>query len=215
MLLNDRQITELCHGPNGMIYPFNARQVTTIPSGAVAGTTPTVKSLAKAISSGLSSVGYDITIGPKIKFFRPQTYFEGKRLVIDPKNFDPDLLMEHTVVDTVAPNNYFEIPAHGYCLANTPEYFRMPEDVAAICLTKSTYARCGLIVNVTPLEPDWDGHLTLELANVTELPIKVYVNEGIAQLLFFRLGSRPAVTYRDRGGKYQGQGPEPVIPRMK
>lgn len=215
MLLTDRQILDLCYNQRDkpMIKPFSAGQITQINDETLlaAGKHHTT---VKAISSGLSSVGYDITIGPRIKHFRPQNKM-GKQLIIDPKNFDPDLLLEHVVEHQVAPNNFFVLPPHGYCLANTPEYFNMPEDVAAICLTKSTYARCGLLVNVTPLEPDWEGHLTLELANLTDLPIKVYVNEGIAQLMFFRVSERPDTTYGDRGGKYQGQGNEPVSPRMK
>lgn len=214
MLLTDSQIIDLCYNQrdNPMISPFDAGQITKIDYEAADGT---ILEQVKAISSGTSSVGYDIKIGPTIKYFRKNLQQAGAPAqVIDPKNFDPNLLTTVTVPTLRAPNNYFIIPEHGYCLANTPDYFRMPEDVAAICLTKSTYARCGLLVNVTPLEPGWHGHLTLELANLTDLPMKVYVNEGIAQLLFFRLSQRPAITYADRGGKYLGQGAEPVLPKM-
>lgn len=214
MLLMDRQIMDLCCDvERPMIKPFHPDQITQIEDQTLVAQGK-FHTTVKSISRGLSSVGYDISIGSKIKHFRPQNHI-GDQLVIDPKNFDPALLLEHTVEQEIAPDNYFILPGRGYCLANTPEYFRMPEDVAAVCLTKSTYARCGLLVNVTPLEPEWEGHLTLELANLTDLPMKIYVYEGIAQLLFFKLQHRPEVTYADRGGKYQGQGNEPVAPRMK
>lgn len=128
-----------------------------------------------------------------------------RRTTIDPKAFDVDLT---AVLDARNKDGSVTLPPHSFTLARTVEYFRIPDDVMVICLGKSTYARCGLIVNVTPLEPGWEGSVTLELSNTTPLPIKVYPNEGICQFVFFR-GDRPAVSYGDRndgkGGKYQGQ----------
>ena len=119
-------------------------------------------------------------------------------VVVDPKNFDPrsfvDIEGDHCI-----------IPPNSFALARTLEYFRIPKDVLVVCLGKSTYARCGIIVNVTPLEPEWEGFLTLEISNTTPLPAKIYANEGIAQLLFFQGDEAPEVTYAMRKGKYQGQ----------
>lgn len=196
MLLNDKQIENLClwnkHNGVGMITPFNMKQVTTAQNGG------------RAVSSGLSSVGYDIRLGSKIKMFR-QTL---SSTVIDPKNFKEAVLLKEYNVD----GGCFDLPPHGYILGVSMERFHMPDTVAAICLTKSTYARCGLLLNTTPLEPGWTGYLTLEIANLTDLPIRVYTGEGIAQVLFFK-HRRPSVTYGDRDGKYMNQEASPVAPR--
>lgn len=165
----------------------------------------------KVISSGLSSVGYDIRLAPVIRRFKTpgEAVETGSHSSIDPLNFDMETLVSSQVAD------HFFIPPNGYVLGVSNERFCLPDDVAGICLTKSTYARCGLLCNTTPLEPGWQGYLTLELANLTPLPLKVYVNQGIAQVLFFRTSSRPRTTYSDRKGKYMDQPPVPVGPRVK
>ena len=145
------------------------------------------------ISYGVSSYGYDIRVAPDFKVFT-----NVHNVVVDPKAFD-----DRSFVDVEADECL--IPPNSFALARTVEYFRIPRDVLVICLGKSTYARCGIIVNVTPLEPTWEGHLTLEISNTTPLPAKIYANEGIAQLLFFRGVEEPEVAYADRKGKYQGQ----------
>lgn len=175
-ILNDKQILELCD--NGMIAPFDANQVRFIPDGA------------PVISYGLSSFGYDARLAGEFK----QPCFG----MLDPKH--PEI----TVWEKLTLDDKIIIPPHGFVLARTVEYFKIPDDVFVICLGKSTYARNGLIVNVTPLEPGWEGFVTLELSNTTNLPSVVYVGEGICQFVFFR-GERPATTYGDRNGKYQGQ----------
>ena len=146
-----------------------------------------------AISYGVSSYGYDIRVADEFKIFT-----NINNTVIDPKNFDPRSFVDvKTDVCIVPPNSF--------ALARTIEYFRIPRDVLTICLGKSTYARCGIIVNVTPLEPEWEGHVTLEFSNTTPLPAKIYANEGIAQVLFFE-GDEPCeVSYADKKGKYQAQ----------
>jgi dCTP deaminase len=177
-VLNDKQIAELATS-HDMIAPFEECQVRTT-SGA------------PCISYGLSSYGYDARLANE--FAWPDTG------VLDPKK--PDTANWDRFE---RPNgSAIRIPPHGFVLARTVEYFRIPDDVFVICLGKSTYARNGLIVNVTPLEPGWEGHVTLELSNTTNLPSVVYVGEGICQFLFFR-GERPAVSYGDRNGKYMKQ----------
>jgi dCTP deaminase len=144
------------------------------------------------ISYGLSSFGYDIRVAPRFKVFT-----NVHSSIVDPKRLEACTFVDmDTYVATIPPNSF--------ALARTVERFRMPDDVMALCVGKSTYARCGIIVNVTPLEPGWEGVLTLEISNTTPLPAKIYANEGIAQLIFFR-GLRPLVTYGDRKGKYQHQ----------
>ena len=165
---------------NGMIEPFEPGQVREAAGH-------------KIISYGTSSYGYDIRCAPEFKVFT-----NIHSTVVDPKNFD-----EKSFVDMHG--DYCIIPPNSFALARTVEYFRIPRNVLTICLGKSTYARCGIIVNVTPLEPEWEGHVTLEFSNTTNLPAKIYANEGVAQMLFFQ-GDEPCeVTYKDRGGKYQGQ----------
>lgn len=190
MILTDWEIRDLCRNEyKPLIEPFEDRQITATDGRS-------------RISFGLSSVGYDIRLGNVIKLFGPTI----QNTVIDPKNFQSSLLTEYTV-----PGDYFDIPAHGYVLGVSLERFNMPSTVAAICLTKSTYARSGLLCNTTPLEPGWTGYLTLELANLTPLPLRVYVNEGIAQILFYG-HQRPEVTYLERKGKYMDQPPLPISP---
>ena len=145
------------------------------------------------VSYGLSSYGYDIRVADEFKVF---TNVYGS--VIDPKSFDP-----RSFVDMKA--DVCIIPPNSFALARTIEYFRVPRDVLTVCLGKSTYARCGIITNVTPFEPEWEGYVTLEISNTTPLPAKIYANEGIAQVLFFKGDEPPEVSYRDKQGKYQGQ----------
>ena len=145
------------------------------------------------ISFGLSSYGYDIRVADEFKVFT-----NINTTVIDPKAFDPRSFVDvKTDVCIVPPNSF--------ALARTVEYFRIPRDVLTVCLGKSTYARCGIIVNVTPFEPEWEGTATLEISNTTPLPAKIYANEGIAQVLFFQSDEPCAVSYKDKKGKYQGQ----------
>jgi dCTP deaminase len=146
------------------------------------------------ISYGLSSYGYDIRIANEFRIFTPGL---GDLTVVDPKNFDARSMVDyHGDVCVIPPNSFI--------LAKTVEYFRIPRNILTICVGKSTYARCGLIVNVTPFEPSWEGYVTLEISNTTPLPAKVYANEGIAQVLFFE-GDPPEMSYADKKGKYQGQ----------
>ena len=145
------------------------------------------------ISYGLSSYGYDARVGTDFKIFT-----NVNSSVVDPKNFSDQSFVERNGDSCV-------IPPNSFVLARTVEYFRIPRDVLVICLGKSTYARCGIIVNVTPLEPGWEGHVTLEFSNTTPLPAKIYANEGACQFLFLQ-GNEPCeVSYRDKAGKYQGQ----------
>ena len=145
------------------------------------------------ISFGLSSYGYDIRVADEFKVFT-----NINNTVIDPKSFDPRSFVDlKTAVCIVPPNSF--------ALARTVEYFRIPRDVLTVCLGKSTYARCGIIVNVTPFEPEWEGHVTIEISNTTPLPAKIYANEGIAQVLFFQSDEPCKVSYKDKKGKYQAQ----------
>ncbi len=147
----------------------------------------------RLISYGTSSYGYDVRCANEFKIFT-----NINSTIVDPKNFDSG-----SFVDVVS--DVCIIPPNSFALARTVEYFRIPRSVLTVCLGKSTYARCGIIVNVTPLEPEWEGHVTLEFSNTTPLPAKIYANEGVAQMLFFESDEVCAVSYRDRGGKYQGQ----------
>jgi dCTP deaminase len=161
---------------HGMIEPFEDRQVR-----------------AGVISYGLSSYGYDIRVADEFKVFT-----NINSTVVDPKNFD-----NRSFVDVKA--DVCIIPPNSFALARTVEYFRIPRDVLTVCVGKSTYARCGLIVNVTPFEPEWEGFVTLEISNTTPLPAKVYANEGISQVLFFQSDETCEVSYADKKGKYQRQ----------
>jgi dCTP deaminase len=145
------------------------------------------------ISYGVSSYGYDVRVGDEFKVFT--NVFN---TVVDPKAFDP-----RSFVDMKA--DVCIIPPNSFALASTIEYFRVPRDILTICLGKSTYARCGIIVNVTPFEPEWEGHVTIEISNTTPLPAKIYANEGIAQVLFLQSDEMCAVSYKDKKGKYQAQ----------
>jgi dCTP deaminase len=145
------------------------------------------------ISYGLSSFGYDARVASEFKIFT-----NVDSAIVDPKDF-----ASNSFVDRVG--DVCIIPPNSFCLARTVEYFRVPRDVLVICLGKSTYARCGIIVNVTPLEPGWEGHVTLEFSNTTPLPAKVYANEGACQFLFLKGAEPPLVSYAERGGKYMGQ----------
>ena len=178
-ILADHQIRELAQ-KHGMIEPFEPEQVRE-------------KEGKKIISYGTSSYGYDIRCAPEFKVFT-----NIHSTVVDPKNFD-----EKSFV-------YFEgdsciIPPNSFALARTMEYFRIPRNILTVCLGKSTYARCGIIVNVTPFEPEWEGFVTLEFSNTTPLPAKIYAGEGCAQVLFFKADEVCTTSYKDRGGKYQGQ----------
>ena len=145
------------------------------------------------VSFGVSSYGYDVRVGDEFKVFT--NVFN---TVVDPKNFDP-----RSFVDIKA--DVCIIPPNSFALASTIEYFRIPRDILTICLVKSTYARCGIIVNVTPFEPEWEGHVTIEISNTTPLPAKIYANEGIAQVVFLQGDEACAISYKDKKGKYQAQ----------
>ena len=164
----------------GMIDPFEPGQVREAQGQ-------------KIISYGTSSYGYDVRCSREFKIFT-----NINSAIVDPKNFS-----EASFVDVVG--DVCIIPPNSFALARTVEYFRIPRNVLTICLGKSTYARCGIIVNVTPLEPEWEGHVTLEFSNTTPLPAKIYANEGVAQMLFLESDEVCEVSYRDRSGKYQGQ----------
>ena len=165
---------------HGMIEPFEPGQVRENASGRI-------------ISYGTSSYGYDIRCADEFKIFT-----NINSAIVDPKNFDANSFVD-------LKSDICIIPPNSFALARTVEYFRIPRSVLTICLGKSTYARCGIIVNVTPLEPEWEGHVTLEFSNTTTLPAKIYANEGVAQVLFFESDEVCSTSYRDRGGKYQGQ----------
>lgn len=163
-----------------MIHPFEPRQVRHGKAG-------------KLVSHGTSSYGYDIRCSNEFKVFT-----NIHSAVVDPKNFT-----ETSFVDVTS--DICIIPPNSFALARSVEYFKIPRNVLVICLGKSTYARCGIIVNVTPLEPEWEGHITLEFSNTTPLPAKIYAQEGVAQLLFLEADEECETSYKDRGGKYQGQ----------
>jgi len=172
---SDRWIRQMCREQN-MIEPFEPGQVRE-----------------GVISYGVSSFGYDIRVAPEFKVFT-----NVHNVVVDPKKFDARSFVD-VAEDTCL------IPPNSFALARTTEYFRIPRDTLVLCVGKSTYARCGIIVNVTPLEPTWEGYLTLEISNTTPLPAKIYANEGIAQLIFFQSDEEPETAYADRKGKYQHQ----------
>jgi dCTP deaminase len=176
VILPDHQIQSLVE-QHDMIEPFVAEQ-----------------QREDVISYGLSSFGYDMRIAGEFRVFTPNIY----NSVVDPKRIDERAMVEYEVDDHIL------IPPNSYVLGRSVEYFRMPPDVLGIVLGKSTYARSGIIVNVTPLEPGWEGHVTIEIGNATPLPAKVYAHEGIAQVIFLK-GDTPAVSYADKGGKYQHQ----------
>ena len=147
------------------------------------------------ISYGVSSFGYDIRVADEFRIFTPAT---GQLTVVDPKAIDERARVPYQGEVCI-------IPPNSFALARTVEYFRVPRNILCICLGKSTYARIGVIVNTTPFEPEWEGHVTIEISNTTPLPCKIYANEGIAQVLFFESDEVCETSYKDRGGKYQGQ----------
>jgi dCTP deaminase len=165
---------------HGMIEPFAPELVREANGG-------------KIVSYGTSSYGYDIRCAREFKVFT-----NINSTVVDPKAFDPKSFVE-------IESDVCIIPPNSFALARTMEYFRIPRSVLTICLGKSTYARCGIIVNVTPFEPEWEGYVTLEFSNTTPLPAKIYAGEGCAQVLFFESDEICETSYKDRGGKYQGQ----------
>jgi dCTP deaminase len=172
-----------------LIEPFTAAQVREDETGR------------RLVSYGLSSYGYDIRVADEFKVFT-NVY----NTIVDPKNFASDAF-----VDIKAPECI--IPPNSFALARSVEYFRVPRNIFTICLGKSTYARCGIIVNVTPFEPEWEGYVTLEISNTTPLPAKIYANEGIAQVVFFESDVPCSISYKDRKGKYMKQHGI-VVPRI-
>jgi dCTP deaminase len=175
LIKSDRWIKQMALA-KGMIKPFEDRQVR---SGT--------------ISYGLSSYGYDIRIADEFKIFT-----NINTTIVDPKSFDPRSFVDYQGEVAI-------IPPNSFALGRSVEYFTIPRDVLTICVGKSTYARCGIITNVTPFEPEWEGFVTLEISNTTPLPAKIYANEGIAQVLFFQSDESCQTSYADRQGKYQGQ----------
>ena len=153
------------------------------------------------VSFGVSSYGYDVRVGTKFKVFTNAT--SGGTAIVDPKAFTNDLFI--TIDTAVTGKDHIVIPPNSFALAETVETIDVPRDVLAICVGKSTYARCGIIVNVTPLDPEWSGKVTIEISNTTPLPAKIYANEGIAQMIFLKAEKACAVSYADKGGKYQDQ----------
>ncbi len=176
---SDRWIRRMAQ-EHGMIEPFAPELVRQTERG-------------KIVSYGTSSYGYDVRCADEFKIFT-----NINSTIVDPKAFD-----ERSFVDFKG--EVCIIPPNSFALARTVEYFRIPRNVLTVCLGKSTYARCGIIVNVTPLEPEWEGHVTLEFSNTTNLPAKIYAHEGVAQMLFLQSDEACEVSYADRGGKYQGQ----------
>jgi dCTP deaminase len=164
----------------GMVEPFESGQVRSVDGRRI-------------VSYGTSSYGYDVRCAPEFKIFT-----NINSTIVDPKNFDPKNFVDFD-------GDVCIIPPNSFALARTVEYFRIPRNVMVICLGKSTYARCGIIVNVTPLEPEWEGHVTLEFSSTTPLPARIYAGEGVAQFLFFESDETCETSYKDRGGKYQGQ----------
>jgi dCTP deaminase len=175
----DRWICQMA-ASHKMIEPFQPKQVKEVDGKRV-------------VSFGTSSYGYDVRCANEFKIFT-----NINSAIVDPKNFDDSSFVDVT-------SDICIIPPNSFALARTVEYFRIPRNILTICLGKSTYARCGIIVNVTPLEPEWEGHVTLEFSNTTNLPAKIYANEGVAQMLFLESDEVCETSYKDRGGKYQGQ----------
>jgi dCTP deaminase len=165
----------------GMISPFEPGQISCDANGS------------RVISYGTSSYGYDVRCANEFKIFT-----NINSAVVDPKKFDANSFVD-------IQSDVCIIPPNSFALARTIEYFRIPRNILTICLGKSTYARCGIIVNVTPLEPEWEGHVTLEFSNTTPLPAKIYAHEGVAQMLFLESDEVCETSYADRSGKYQGQ----------
>lgn len=178
-LQSDRWIREMAQ-TKGLIEPFVEKQVREIDGKRI-------------ISFGLSSYGYDLRVAREFKVFT-----NVHSSIVDPKNFSESAFV-HFEGDTCM------VPPNSFALARSVEYFRIPRNVLTLCIGKSTYARCGIIVNVTPFEPEWEGYVTLEISNTTPLPAKIYANEGLAQMLFYAAAEECEVSYADRGGKYMRQ----------
>jgi dCTP deaminase len=174
-IMSDRWITRMAH-EHRMIEPFEGRQVR-----------------AGVISYGVSSYGYDMRVAREFRIFTNVL-----NSIVDPKAFDPKSFVEYE-------GDVCIVPPNSFALASSVEYFRIPRNILTVTVGKSTYARCGIITNVTPFEPEWEGFVTLEISNTTPLPARIYANEGIAQVLFFRGEEEPEVSYKDKGGKYQSQ----------
>ena len=174
-ILSDRWIRKMAL-EHDMINPFNDRQVRD-----------------GVIYYGVSSYGYDLRVADEFKIFT-----NVNSAIVDPKNFD-----QRSFIDVKGPSVL--IPPNSFALARSVEYFKIPRDILTICVGKSTYARCGFIVNVTPFEPEWEGFVTLEISNSTPLPAKIYSNEGLCQILFFQGDEPPEISYKDKAGKYQKQ----------
>ena len=185
-ILNDFQIIELCETAE-MITPFVSTSIRRLEDGR------------RVLSSGVSSFGYDVSLGEEVKIFTNQN-----AALIDPKNLDQATLIDGKIREDVDGSRYVILPPNSYLLGVTKEYFKIPRDVMIICVGKSTYARAGCICNTTPIEPGFEGNIVIELSNATSLPLKVYLNEGIAQFIFFQ-GAPCKVSYGDRAGKYQFQ----------
>jgi len=179
MIRNDRWIRKMAK-EHGMIAPFEERQVREIPGQ-------------KVISYGVSSYGYDIRIANEFKIFT-----NINNTIVDPKVFDPQSFVDFK-------GDICVIPPNSFALGRSVEYFKIPRTVMTICMGKSTYARCGIITNVTPFEPEWEGFVTLEISNTTPLPARIYANEGIAQVIFFESDESCEISYADKKGKYQAQ----------
>lgn len=194
MILNDQHISRLAQ--SGMIQPFESTLIRNTESGI------------NVLSYGLSSFGYDLRLSPyEFKVFR---HIPGT--VVDPKNFQSDNL-EHVALQDDMTGSYFILPARSYGLGVAVEKLSLPSDVTAICVGKSTYARCGIIANVTPAEAGWSGHLTLEFSNSSAADCRIYADEGIVQMLFFQ-GDTCITSYQKRVGKYQGQEQHITLPKI-
>lgn len=202
MLLSDSTIRELA--VKGMIHPFVFKNIREIP---IADTLHTGHPL-KVLSFGLSSAGYDVQLAEKFKVF--SNIHPG---IIDPKRFDEKCLVD-VAVTVEGDEKFIVVPPNSYALGVTIETFNIPRDIGVIAVGKSTYARAGIIINVTPIEPGFAGHVVIEISNSTPLPAKVYANEGIAQFMFFRLDKPSEVSYADKAGKYQNQGDVITLPKV-
>ncbi len=181
---NDRWIRKMCEKEK-MIEPFHERQLSK-----------------GVISYGISSYGYDITLSDEFKIFNPT-----KASFVDPKHLDPACFADFIgKICTIAP--------HSFVLGKTVEYFRIPRNILTLCVGKSSYARCGILINVTPFEPEWEGYATLQILNTTPLPAKIYADEGIGQVIFFQADEVCEVSYKDKKGRYQAQ-KEITLPKIQ
>jgi dCTP deaminase len=202
--MTETEVQGYCVGNPRMITPFSPElireRLTEIdpPAGVV------LRNFKKEkiVSYGTSSYGYDVRCADEFKIFT-----NINSTVVDPKAFDEKNFVNFK-------GDVCIIPPNSFALARTIERFKIPRDILTVCVGKSTYARCGIIVNVTPFEPEWEGYVTLEFSNTTPLPAKIYANEGVAQVLFFKADQECETSYADRGGKYQGQGAEVVCPKV-